>query len=308
MSKPLLDNLQIEFRALDESKRSASFVAATEKGVMSFRGRQVLRMAGAKLDRYQRNPVVLDTHDRFSIESIVGRAELRVEGKQLVADVFFAETTRGKAAWELVKQGFLRAVSIGFLPDPTSIVEVRQGQFDGEGESRIDGPAQVINRWEPFELSVVPVPADPDALRRHFEELSMSNQTPQPPAAPAAPAIQAPATAAAPVAPAQRSAEPVVIQDLPEEKFRRSVVAMAPRAMKPEVVDQIILDANGDLAVARTRMLEENKKLMTPVGTPEPKVEAKPGEQQRGQEPAAAAASAPADDLLVRSLCSPARL
>lgn len=304
------DGLEIEFRALDETKRMASFVAATENGVMSWRGKEVLRMSGARLARFAKNPVVLDNHDRFgSVESIVGRAEMRVEGKQLNADIFFADTTRGTAAWELVKKGFLRTVSIGFIPDPASIVDLRQGQFDGEGESRVDGPGRVINRWEVFEVSVVPVPADPDALRRHFEELSMTTQNTQQPAAPAAPA---PAPAAAAVPPAQtRAANVESITEIKEESFRRSVVALAPRSMKPDVVDRIILEANGDLEAARKRMLEEQTRLTPPpVGTPEPAAvppAAKPGEQQRAQETEPAKVAA-ADDLLVRSLCSPSGL
>lgn len=156
-------------RAADKKEgtleRKASFVAATEIGVESWFGREWLRMSGVKLERFRKNPVLLDTHNRYVASSIVGRVtDVRIEGRQLIADVEFADTPRALEVWSLVDGGFLRAVSVGFQVQKWK--ELEAGQFDGEGEARVEGPGVVIEEWELVELSVCPVPADQDALIR----------------------------------------------------------------------------------------------------------------------------------------------
>lgn len=162
------DLADVAVRSLDEKTRTATFVAATEVGVRTWEGREHLRMAGARLTRFKANPVVLDGHDRSQVGAIVGRADVKVEGRELLAIVTFADTARAETAWQLVRGGFLRAVSVGFIPNRERTVELRDGETDGVGESMITGPAKVVKEWELFEISVVPVPADAGALARSF--------------------------------------------------------------------------------------------------------------------------------------------
>lgn len=160
------DLADIAVRSIDEKKRTAEFVAATESGVRGYSGMEYLRMSGARLARFRRNPVVLDTHNRSEVGAILGSAAVRVEGRELFTTVTFAETARAETAWQLVKAGHLRAVSVGFIPNRARTVELRDGETDGEGEARITGPAKIIKEWELFEISVVPVPADAAAVAR----------------------------------------------------------------------------------------------------------------------------------------------
>lgn len=160
------DLADVQVRSVDEKKRSVQFVAATEKGVRTYSGLEYLRMAGARLQRYRANPVVIDGHDRSRVGAIVGRADVKVEGRELLATVTFAETARAEEAWQLAKGGFLRALSVGFIPNRERTVELRDGETDGAGETQIKGPAKVVKEWELFEISVVPVPADAGALAR----------------------------------------------------------------------------------------------------------------------------------------------
>ena len=64
----------IETRKADDG--SVEFVAATEQPVQTYFGPEVLRISdrSVNLKRYRSNPVILDTHDRYGIGSIVGRA------------------------------------------------------------------------------------------------------------------------------------------------------------------------------------------------------------------------------------------
>ena len=161
--------LNTEVRAIDEESRTVTYVIATENGVDTWEGKEYLRIDGVRLKRFRSNPVVLDTHNRYEIGAIVGKAMIRKEGRTLVADVTFAENTvRAEEAWQLVKTGFSRATSVGFIRFKT--MELADGETDGEGERQITGPGIVVTDWELFELSIVPVPADAAALRRSFND------------------------------------------------------------------------------------------------------------------------------------------
>jgi HK97 family phage prohead protease len=107
--------------------------------------------AGADLGQYRRNPVVLFAHDSRSIP--VGRA-ISVEatpGQGLRATWQWNTGDelgrRVKAAWE---GGFLSATSVGFKPR-----EYEKNRFGG-----LD-----FTDWELLEFSVVPIPANPGAVR-----------------------------------------------------------------------------------------------------------------------------------------------
>ncbi|HBP17039.1 MAG TPA: hypothetical protein DEA08_04485 [Planctomycetes bacterium] len=98
----------------DTEARVAEFVAATEAPVDTVYGREVLRMSGCDMSRYARNPVVLDSHRRESIEDVIGSGDVRVEGGQLIVRVHYLDDADGEKAWRKVKAGALRAVSIGY--------------------------------------------------------------------------------------------------------------------------------------------------------------------------------------------------
>lgn len=155
----------LEHRSLNERKRCAEFVVATEAGVPGPLGHpEYLRMAGLELGRYLRNPIVLDSHDRSRCSAIVGSAKASVERNELVARITYARTKRADAIWELVKTGFLGGCSIGY--GVVRARELRPGESDVAGGSRVDGPATLIEAWELFEISMCPVPADQNALIR----------------------------------------------------------------------------------------------------------------------------------------------
>jgi HK97 family phage prohead protease len=115
------------------------------------RDRDRVLAGGADLKSYKRNPVVMYGHDLRSIP--VGRATsvtavadqgIRAAWKWLNGDEF---AERVKNAWD---QGVLNATSIGFLPRRWK--ENKEGGLD-------------FTEWELLEFSVVPVPANPEAVR-----------------------------------------------------------------------------------------------------------------------------------------------
>lgn len=143
--------------------RTYEFVVATEAPVRvgGYGIPEVLRMSGCRLRRFRKNPVVLDTHG-WGIKSILGTAEWRVEGTKSIAKITLDETPEGEAARLRIESGSLRTCSIGYRPNWRKARELREGDVDGD----VTGPAIVQREWEPYEITLCPVPADEDAVRR----------------------------------------------------------------------------------------------------------------------------------------------
>jgi HK97 family phage major capsid protein/HK97 family phage prohead protease len=139
---------------IDEDTRTARFIASDET---VDRYGDIIRATGWKLDNFRNNPVLLFGHQNN--ETPVGLVEnIEVEGTSLVADVRFrpeGDSPRSDDVWNAVKGGFLRAVSVGFMPSgPINTLVDEGGNLTG-----FEYTSQEL-----FELSVVPVPANPMAL------------------------------------------------------------------------------------------------------------------------------------------------
>lgn len=154
------------------------FVAATDAPVRVFdpiRGRVVrerLNMEGLDLRAYQggasRRGVVLDTHRKEGTEWIVGDARVRVEGNLLIARVDFTEATgAGKRNLRLVREGKLRTLSIGY-----EVTESKDLGMQERGDPLVEATA-----WALREVSTAPVPADPDAQLRAYQEAAMADRS-----------------------------------------------------------------------------------------------------------------------------------
>lgn len=113
---------------------------------------EILDLKGLDIKRYMKNPIVLWAHD-YSQPPIAKTVELvKEEAGKLRAKVKFAvaQYPFAKLIYELVKDGFQNASSIGFIP--------KEGEFD-EAKN-----AFRFTKSEMLEFSMVPVPANPFAL------------------------------------------------------------------------------------------------------------------------------------------------
>lgn len=116
------------------------FVASAE-GVK--RDGEDLKMDDWDLDNYRKNPVVLWGHDYWGTRLPIGRSEVGIEGKRLMADVTFdPDDEFARQIERKYRNGFLHSVSVGW-----------DTHRDGEQ-----------TRNELLDISAVPVPGDPDAL------------------------------------------------------------------------------------------------------------------------------------------------
>lgn len=140
--------------------------AAKKDGIYRFtittnkvnRNSRSINIEGLSTENYERNGVVLYGHDNFGLP--IGRmVSLTKKVKSIdaalefdVADEFAAKV-KGK-----VDRGFMRAVSIGFLP-----LETRQL------ESETFGPWKdyEVTKADLLEISIVSIPANPNTLYKH---------------------------------------------------------------------------------------------------------------------------------------------
>lgn len=126
------------------------FVASTE-GVA--RDGFVIEAAGWDLGNYRANPVVLWSHDYGGRTLPIGRADVELDGKRLMADVTFdPDDEFAQQVERKYRNGFLSAVSVGW-----NTVEVMPPK-GAQGAPR-------ITRAELLDISAVPVPSDPKALK-----------------------------------------------------------------------------------------------------------------------------------------------
>lgn len=142
-----------------------SMKAATEDDENTFKGLaistehvdrmgEIVRQDGIDTSMYMKNPVILNSHNYYGIENIVGMTTKLYAGmvgdvKATRADGVFAPTEAGQMAKALWKAGCLSAASVGFIPE----------EFDKDNGS-------IITKSQLLEYSLVPVPANGWATRQ----------------------------------------------------------------------------------------------------------------------------------------------
>lgn len=111
----------------------------------------IMRNAGAKLERFNANPIMLDLHSRDN-DKVLGRWEnLRVEGSLMLADPVwdvedeYAAKIKGK-----VDRGFIKGCSLGAVPLKTMYNE--------------DDDMVEVVEWELKEISIASVPSNAGSL------------------------------------------------------------------------------------------------------------------------------------------------
>lgn len=141
---------------------------------------EVVTLDGWDFTSYMTNPVVLNSHQYGDIEAIVGRCVgITRDDLGWNAAIRFNSTEHGRLACALVEEGDLRAVSVGFrpvvvqYPDGTAM---RQSRAMARHANTDTGKALVSMEVPPgkavrhlskelLEISVVPIPANADAIR-----------------------------------------------------------------------------------------------------------------------------------------------
>jgi HK97 family phage prohead protease len=146
--------------AMGGELRALRFTISTES---VDREQDVISIAGWDLANFKRNPVVLWGHDAALLP--IGRAfDVAIEGGALKASIEFIpfDTPEGGAfaesVYRLARAGFIAATSVGFRP--------LKWDYTRDASRGADDwfPGIDFQEQELVELSVVTVPANPEAL------------------------------------------------------------------------------------------------------------------------------------------------
>ena len=137
-----------EIKGIDEKERTlTAYISTGARDRMD----EVLTPAGVDLRAYKKNPVVLWAHNYQ--QPPIGKALwVKKDGEGIVSKVKFANTEFAQEVFDLYKEGYMRAFSVGFIP---------KEHEDGDGKK---SPRRTYTKWEMLEYSAVPVPANPEAL------------------------------------------------------------------------------------------------------------------------------------------------
>jgi HK97 family phage prohead protease len=159
--RPLERSFGISVKDIDEKARSVRVIASSE-AIDSYG--EIVRQ-NFDLSRYNRNPVVLYGHNQVGVFGMGGAPEwtlpigfstdVEVVKNELQSTLNLVDEKANPLAelvWQSVLQGSLRAVSIGFYPH-TVLEEVHD-----------DVEVYVLDDNELFEMSLVPMGANPDAV------------------------------------------------------------------------------------------------------------------------------------------------
>ncbi len=114
-----------------------------------------LMSLGCDSASFEKNPIVLWNHNKDgSPDDVLGRV-VEIVKTAAAVEVVVEFDTHAKAQEVLrkVRAGFLRAVSVGFIPQ--------------QDRQNADGTIDVL-KWELCELSIVPVPSNRQALKRGY--------------------------------------------------------------------------------------------------------------------------------------------
>lgn len=146
--------LPVEIKAPDatDAGRSLTFIISTAS---VDRMGDTIAVDGWKLDEFRKNPVVLWAHDAGSLP-VAKASKVWIEDGRLMAQAEFTPPGAARfndTVFEFLKAGYLNATSVGFQPLKYAFTDDPQRRFG------IDFMEQVL-----LEFSIVPVPANPDAL------------------------------------------------------------------------------------------------------------------------------------------------
>lgn len=165
-----------EVKILSAKEGTCEYLA-TDQTIDSYR--EILRAAGAKFDRFQKNAPFVDSHNYGSIADILGKVTgwrmQKVNGKdgwvqtvQWAIDV--QECALAQLGWKMTVGGYLKAVSVGVFP-----TAVRSKWRDADDFAKACGELKlstedaarlesILWEWDQYELSAVVVGANPSAI------------------------------------------------------------------------------------------------------------------------------------------------
>lgn len=167
--------LTISRDAINEDERTVELSFSSEAPYERYFGSEILSHDPEAIDLSRLNEVgvLLFAHGR---DANYGRMPIGVIQKVWVDEssrkaralVQFDDDEDSDKVFQKVKKGIIKGVSVGYAV--SNWEEVKAGKTSANG--RFAGPAYVALKWQPFEISIEPTPADPSVgVGRSFSKI-----------------------------------------------------------------------------------------------------------------------------------------
>lgn len=160
-----------EVRKASDGSRKMTFIASDSSRDSAH---TVLNMDGWDLTRFNNNGIIGYQHnvygsygaDTENPDNVIGKGHAYIEDGKLMVDVEFEPESINPLAEKVYQKllfGSLKAVSVGFMP-------IGRGTW-GKGDEAIGGTRETYYYagQELLEVSVVNIPANPNALKKAFD-------------------------------------------------------------------------------------------------------------------------------------------
>lgn len=166
--------LNASIRAMDGEGNERKFILSfsSEEPYERWFGVEVLDHNEGTIDLSRLSDIgcMLFNHNRDVVVGKINRVWL--ENNKGYAEVEFDSDDESEKIYQKVKSGTLKGVSVGYIVDLVEELTINKISADG----RFQGPATIVRKWTPFEISIVSVPADPTVgvgreMRRFQEEI-----------------------------------------------------------------------------------------------------------------------------------------
>ena len=143
--------LQVERAAINEEARTATLAFASETPYERYWGIEILDInpTAMRQGRLRSGANLLVDHDTRDVVGVIESVEVSAD-RVARATVRFGKSARAEEVWSDVRDGIRRNVSVGYMIHKAQLVETKEGV-----------ETYRVTDWEPFEVSLVSVPADP---------------------------------------------------------------------------------------------------------------------------------------------------
>ena len=163
----------MSIRAVEGEDRTFELSFSSEEAYTRWWGVEILDHTPGCVDLERINSIgcLLYNHNRDKVLGKVLKAWN--DGTRCSAKVQFDDDAEADVIYKKVENKTLKGVSVGYMVGSWEEVAPNSKSADG----RFTGPCDIAKRWEPYEISIVSVPADPTVgVGRNMEENHTDNR------------------------------------------------------------------------------------------------------------------------------------
>lgn len=166
------DALSQEFEPIRDPSRVRRFVASDDT---IDRYGEVVLPRGANFSNYSKNPVIQGFHD-YGMWPIGKAVSGEVRDNKVLLDIEFDPASVDEEADKVlakIDHGTIKTGSIGFLPSKSIAPGDKNNEVEKELFAKYPGVRRIFVDWELLEYSIVPIPANPNAVLQALQKSAL---------------------------------------------------------------------------------------------------------------------------------------